>query len=211
LDLAVGRIFGPGIFMSGYNFTSHVREALQRAREEAARLRHEYVGTEHILLGLLSTTDTSAVLILQDLGADLACIRTDVIARVPEGRASPGANPDLPYTSRAKKSLEEGMREAMERNHAYVGTEHLLLGLLRERKGVAAQVLEHNGIQLDAARARMLERLGSDFGDFATNVPSARNSDPPRETPVVDRRARLLAFIALMVAAVALALALRAG
>src|SRR5919205_1004328 len=120
--------------MNGYNFTDRVRKVLQMAREEAARLHHEYVGTEHILLGLIR-----------------------------EGEGAAAAGPDLPYTSRAKKVLELAMTEARELNHSYVGTEHLLLGLLREEKGIAAQVLTDAGVNLEQSRAETLRLLGSEM------------------------------------------------
>src|SRR6266705_3250453 len=125
--------------MNGYNFTDRVRKVLQMAREEAARLHHEYVGTEHILLGLIREGEGVAAAVLTNLNVDLEEIQQKIEETVKKGKAAAAAGPDLPYTSRAKKVLELAMSEARELNHSYVGTEHLLLGLLREEKGSGAQ------------------------------------------------------------------------
>src|ERR1051326_2751156 len=134
--------------MNGYNFTDRVRKVLQMAREEAARLHHEYVGTEHILLGLIREGEGVAAAVLTNLNVDLEEIQQKIEETVKKGKAPAAAGPDLPYTSRAKKVLELAMSEARELNHSYVGTEHLLLGLLREEKGIAAQVLTDAGVNL---------------------------------------------------------------
>jgi ATP-dependent Clp protease ATP-binding subunit ClpC len=131
--------------MNGYNFTERVRKVLAMAREEAARLHHEYVGTEHILLGLIREGEGVAAAVLQNLNVDLDEIQQKIEDTVKKGKAAQATGPDLPYTSRAKKVLELAMAEARELNHSYVGTEHLLLGLVREEKGIAAQVLTDTG------------------------------------------------------------------
>jgi len=146
--------------MDGFNFTERVRKVLAHAREESARLHHEYVGTEHILLGLIREGGGVGFEVLEKLG-DPAAIRETVEATLKRGRSDVKVGPDLPYTSRAKKVLELAMAEARELNHSYVGTEHLLLGLLREEKGIAAQVLVHHGVTLDRARAKTLDLLSS--------------------------------------------------
>jgi ATP-dependent Clp protease ATP-binding subunit ClpC len=114
--------------MNGYNFTERVRKVLAMAREEAARLHHEYVGTEHILLGLIREGEGVAAAVLQNLSVDLDDIQQKIEETVKKGKAATATGPDLPYTSRAKKVLELAMSEARELNHSYVGTEHLLLG-----------------------------------------------------------------------------------
>ena len=149
--------------MNGYNFTDRVRKVLQMAREEAARLHHEYVGTEHILLGLIREGEGVAAAVLTNLNVDLEEISQKIEETVKKGKATAAAGPDLPYTSRAKKVLELAMSEARELNHSYVGTEHLLLGLLREEKGIAAQVLTDQGVNLEQARAETLRLLGSEM------------------------------------------------
>ena len=146
--------------MNGYNFTDRVRKVLQIAREEAARLHHEFVGTEHLLLGIIGDGQGVAAAALKNLGVDLVALRRKVESTVKKGTYD-SASPDLPYTSRAKKILELSMSEARELNHSYVGTEHLLLGVLREEKGLGAQALASVGVTLDQARAeivRLLER-----------------------------------------------------
>jgi ATP-dependent Clp protease ATP-binding subunit ClpC len=133
------------------------------AREEAIRLQHDYVGTEHILLGLIREGEGVAAAVLMNLNVDLEQIHERIEESVRKGKATIALG-ELPYTSRAKKVLEYAMAEARELNHSYVGTEHLLLGLLREEKGIAAQVLNSLGVSLEEARAETLKLLGSDVG-----------------------------------------------
>ncbi len=146
-----------------YNFTDRVRKVLAMSRDEAIRLQHDYVGTEHILLGLIREGEGVAAAVLTNLNADLDQLHERVEESVKRGKATIALG-ELPYTSRAKKVLEFAMAEARELNHSYVGTEHLLLGLLREEKGVAAQVLNSMGITLEEARAETLKVLGSEMG-----------------------------------------------
>ena len=136
------------------------------AREEAIRLQHDYVGTEHILLGLIREGEGVAAAVLTNLDVDLEQVHERVEELVRKGKATIALG-DLPYTSRAKKVLEFAMAEARELSHSYVGTEHLLLGLLREEKGIAAQVLNSLAVTLEDARARRRSRS------------SARTSRPP--------------------------------
>ncbi len=152
--------------MNGYNFTERVRKVLVMAREEAARLHHEYVGTEHILLGLVREGEGVAATVLQSLGVELDDIQQRIEETVKRGKGGQTTGPDLPYTSRAKKVLELAMAEARDLNHQYVGTEHLLLGLIREGQGAAAQVINSFGITIDAARARVLEILGTESPEY---------------------------------------------
>jgi len=150
--------------VNGYNFTERVRKVLAMAREEAARLRHEYVGTEHILLGLIREGEGVAATVLQNLSVELDDIQRKIEEIVKTGKAGQTTGPDLPYTSRAKKVLELAMSEAREMNHKYVGTEHLLLGIIREEKGIAAQVLREFGVTTDIAREEVLRVLGTASG-----------------------------------------------
>ena len=149
--------------MNGYNFTDRVRRVLQMAREEAARLRHDYVGTEHVLLGLIREGEGIAAAVLTNLDVDLETIQRKVEETVVRGKAAQAAGPDLPYTGRAKRVLELAMTEARELKSSYVGTEHLLLGLLAERTGIAAQVLNDGGVTLEQARAETLRLLGTEM------------------------------------------------
>jgi ATP-dependent Clp protease ATP-binding subunit ClpC len=191
--------------MNGYNFTERVRKVLAMAREEAARLHHEYVGTEHILLGLIREGEGVAAAVLQNLSVDLDEIQQKIEETVKKGKAAQATGPDLPYTSRAKKVLELAMSEARELNHSYVGTEHLLLGLVREEKGIAAQVLTDAGVNLEAARSETLRLLGTEMpqGGAATAQPGAGapQTAPPKgekksKTPALDHFCRDLTQLA---------------
>jgi ATP-dependent Clp protease ATP-binding subunit ClpC len=149
--------------MNGYNFTERVRKVLAIAREEAARLHHEHVGTEHILLALIREGKGVAATVLQNLNAELDEVQQKIEDTVKKGKTAQTTGPDLPYTSRAKKVLELAMSEASELDHTVVGTEHLLLGLLAEAKGIAAQVLGSFGVTLANARAEVLRILGTEM------------------------------------------------
>jgi ATP-dependent Clp protease ATP-binding subunit ClpC len=186
--------------MNGYNFTDRVRKVLQMAREEAARLHHEYVGTEHILLGLIREGEGVAAAVLTNLSVDLEDIQQKIEETVKKGKAQAAAGPDLPYTSRAKKVLELAMSEARELNHSYVGTEHLLLGLLREEKGIAAQVLTDAGVNLEQARAETLRLLGSEMPQTPASsggpAPSGKG-EKKSKTPALDHFCRDLTQLAV--------------
>src|SRR5215212_7451907 len=140
-------------------FTDRARKVMQLANQEAQRFNHEYIGTEHILLGLVKEGSGVAANVLKNLDVDLRKIRLEVEKLVQSG-------PDmvtmgkLPQTPRAKKVIEYSMEEARNLNHNYVGTEHILLGLLREQEGVAAQVLMNLGLKLEEVREEVLNLLG---------------------------------------------------
>ena len=185
--------------MNGYNFTERVRKVLALSREEAVALDHEYVGTEHMLLGLLAEGEGVATAALTALGVDRDAIRHTILRTVKGGKPGRGVGPDLPYTSRAKKVLELAMTAARDLNHSYVGTEHLLLGLLREQKGIAAQVLMEAGLTVDLAGADILRLLGTDvstapLGGVSRGElrPSPDASSPTKSQPRVVARARAL-------------------
>ncbi len=158
--------------MQGYNFTERVRKVLEMSRKAAQELRHEYVGTEHILLGILREGEGTAALALQNLGVDSDALEADIQNIVKKGRTP--VSYDLPYTSRAKKVLELAMSESREQNHSWVGTEHLLLGILREERGIAAQALLGAGVTLDGAREKVTQILVE-----RGTVPSAEEGTPP--------------------------------
>ncbi|MDP2789354.1 MAG: Clp protease N-terminal domain-containing protein [bacterium] len=135
------------------------------AREEALRLHHEYVGTEHILMAIAREGEGVAACVLMNLGAEPDDVLTRAEEVVRPGKSDMG--PDLPYTSRAKRVLDLAMSEARELDHSYVGTEHLLLGLLREERGIGAQVLtDFEGVSLETTRAEMLRLLGTDLAQL---------------------------------------------
>src|SRR5512146_301918 len=184
-----------------YNFTDRVRKVLAMAREEAIRLRHDYVGTEHILLGLIREGEGMAATVLMNLNVDLEQIHERIEESVRKGKATIALG-ELPYTSRAKKVREYAMAEARELNHSYVGTEHLLLGLLREEKGIAAQVLNSLGVSLEEARAETLKLLGSDVNPSQPSSPqggggmAAPKSEKKSKTPALDHFCRDLTELA---------------
>jgi ATP-dependent Clp protease ATP-binding subunit ClpC len=187
-----------------YNFTDRVRKVLAMAREEAIRLQHDYVGTEHILLGLIREGEGVAAAVLMNLNVDLDQIHERIEESVKKGKATIALG-ELPYTSRAKKVLEYAMAEARELNHSYVGTEHLLLGLLREEKGIAAQVLNSLGLTLDEARGETLKLLGSDVnpsqppsaGGGGGGTPGAgAKGEKKSKTPALDHFCRDLTELA---------------
>ncbi len=142
-------------------FTPRSKKVLELALREALQLGHNYIGTEHILLGLIREGEGVAAAVLTNLSVDLEQVQERVEESVRRGKATIALG-ELPYTSRAKKVLEFAMAEARELNHQYVGTEHLLLGLLREEKGIAAEVLNQLGVTLEDARRETLKLLGSD-------------------------------------------------
>src|SRR5438046_2483067 len=193
-----------GIAMDAYNFTERTRKVLAMAREEAARLHHEYVGTEHILLGLIREGQGVAATVLQNLTVELDEIQQRIEKTVKKGKAAQATGSDRPYTSRAKKVLELAMSEARELGHSYVGTEHLLLGLLREEKRIAAQVLTDAGVNLEAARAETLRILGTESpqgGATAQQGSGAPQAAQPKgekksKTPALDHFCRDLTQLA---------------
>lgn len=150
--------------MDGYNFTDRTRRALQAAGDEAAALGHEYIGTEHILLALLRDRDSAAAVLLARLGSDLEAIRAMIEATVEKGTSAAPVGAPRPYTSRVKKVLELAMVSAREDSGSPVGTQHLLFGLLREEKGVAAQVLLHSGVAANQTTDALGGVAGTDEG-----------------------------------------------
>ncbi|HEV2949325.1 MAG TPA: Clp protease N-terminal domain-containing protein [Gemmataceae bacterium] len=142
-------------------FTDRARKVMQLANQEAQRLNHEYIGTEHILLGLIKEEGGLAAMVLKRLGIDLAKVRLEIERVVHSGPYDVKAN-WLPRTPRAKKVVEYSMEEVRSMKHSHVGTEHLLLGLIREGEGVAAIVLSNLGVRVKAVREQVLNSLGCD-------------------------------------------------
>ena len=139
-------------------FTVRARKALHLAQEEAQRLQHNYIGTEHLLLGLIREGDGVAAKVLNNLGVDLDKARSSVESVIGQGnRVVTG---EIGLTPRAKKVIELAVDEARRLNHHYIGTEHLLLGLVREGEGIAAGVLESLGVNLEKARVQTMQVLG---------------------------------------------------
>jgi hypothetical protein len=143
-------------------FTDRARRLIVLAQEDARRRGHDYIGTEHILLGLLHEGEGVAARALGNLGIELPTVRAQVEEIIGRGTATPSGH--IPFTSRAKKVLELSLREALDRGHNYIGTEHILLGLIREGEGVAAVVLVKLGAQLDRVRQQVLQLLATGPG-----------------------------------------------
>ena len=138
-------------------FTDRARRAVVSAQEEARRLQHNYIGTEHVLLGLLAVRGGLAYKVLDGFGISQEGVRAEVVALV--GTGSTPMSGHIPFTPRAKKTLELSLREALQLNHNYIGTEHVLLGLIREGEGVAAQIITAHGADLDSVRQAIIELL----------------------------------------------------
>ncbi|MFM7556287.1 MAG: Clp protease N-terminal domain-containing protein, partial [Verrucomicrobiota bacterium] len=144
------------------NFTLRAQQVLALARKEADRFNHNFVGTEHLLLGLIKLGQGVAVNVIQKMGLDLDTVRQEVEKEVRSGgEAKPGGN--IPYTPRVKKVLALAAKEAKALNHTYVGTEHILLGLLREGDGVAAKVLRNLEVDIEQCRQEILRELDPQF------------------------------------------------
>ena len=160
------------------NFTPRAQQVLALARKEADRLNHNFLGTEHLLLGLIKLGQGVAVNVLQSMGIDLDSVRIEVEKQV-------GSGPDqkmignIPYTPRVKKVIALAQKEAKNLNHTYVGTEHLLLGLLREGDGVAAKVLRALDVDIEEARQRVLKELDPNFAAQA----GGEEAQPGEPTP----------------------------
>ena len=156
------------------NFTPRAQQVLALARKEADRFNHNYVGTEHLLLGLIKLGQGVAVNVLQKMGLDLETVRMEVEKHV-------GSHPEtkmvgnIPYTPRVKKVLALAGKEAKALNHSYVGTEHILLGLLREGEGVAARVLKSLEVDIERTRNEILKELDPNF------TPPESDAEPPQE------------------------------
>ena len=149
-------------------FTDRARKVMQFANQEAQRFNHEYIGTEHILLGFVKEGSGHAVEVLKNFKVDLRKIRLEVEKIIVQSSPDMVTMGKLPPTPRAKRVVLYAIEESVKLNHNYVGTEHLLLGLLREQEGVAAQVLMNLGLKLDEVREEILNVLaGKDIENTA--------------------------------------------
>jgi ATP-dependent Clp protease ATP-binding subunit ClpA len=168
-------------------FTDRARRVLVIAQDEARAMEHNFLGTEHILLGLIKEGEGVAAKALTELGADHAMVRAKVLDVVKMG--APGAASGAPpFTPRSKKVLELSLNEALQMSHNYIGTEHLLLGLIREGEGVAAQVLVSVGLDLSTVRAKVISLLHG----YAAANPTAMSRTTPAGT-TLSTRAKALA------------------
>jgi ATP-dependent Clp protease ATP-binding subunit ClpA len=162
-------------------FTDRSRRVVVLAQEEARLLQHGWIGTEHILLGLLAEREGVAAKVLEQLGLSLEAVRAKVELIIGEGGGG-GPVGHIPFTPRAKKVLELSLREALQLGHNYIGTEHILLGLIREGEGVAAQVLVNMGADLSAVRQEVVQQL-SGYRGGPPGVRMHPMAGGPRETP----------------------------
>ncbi|WP_066461177.1 ATP-dependent Clp protease ATP-binding subunit [Sanguibacter suarezii] len=170
-------------------FTDRARRVVVLAQEEARMLNHNYIGTEHILLGLIHEGEGVAAKALESLGISLDAVRSQVTEIIGEGQQAPSGH--IPFTPRAKKVLELSLREALQLGHNYIGTEHILLGLIREGEGVAAQVLTKLGADLNRVRQQVIQLLSGYQGkeQVASGAPS---EGTPAGSAVLDQFGRNL-------------------
>jgi ATP-dependent Clp protease ATP-binding subunit ClpC len=166
-------------------FTEKARKVVVYAKDEAKRFNHDYIGTEHLLLGLVSEQEGVASNVLKKLGLDLTTIRIEVERTVEQGGQNPVMG-DIPFTPHSKKALELASEEARNIGHNYIGTEHLLLGLMKEGEGIASRVLINLGLDLDKVRRQVLELLGSGLPNQSSNTSSSSN----KKTPALDAYGR---------------------
>jgi len=161
------------------NFTPRAEQVLALARQEAHRFHHNFVGTEHLLLGLIRLGQGTAVAVLGKMGLDLEAVRLEVEKQV-------GTGPDqkvsgyIPYTPRVKKVLALAAKESKALHHTYVGTEHILLGLLREGDGVAARVLTNLGLDTEVTRQNILRELDPNFSALAEDTAMRQKPEPQK-------------------------------
>jgi ATP-dependent Clp protease ATP-binding subunit ClpC len=155
-------------------FTDRARRVIVLAQEEARLLQHNYIGTEHMLLGLLSEGDGLAARVLRDLEIDLDALGEEVKTLVGRGKSAPSGH--IPFTPPAKKSLELSLRESLQLGHDYIGTEHLLLGILHQGEGPAARVLVQRGVDLDTVRGRVAELTAQHKGQRKAAVHTEHTS-----------------------------------
>jgi len=171
-------------------FTERARKVIILAKEEARRFNHDYIGTEHILLGLVREGEGVAAAVLQKIGVSLENIRLEIEKLVQPGPTTQIIG-DIPFTPRAKKALELAAEEARSLGHNYIGSEHLLLGLIREGEGIASQVLLNLGMDLNTVRNEVMELLGSALPGFGQGGQQAKT-----KTPALDAFGRDLTTLA---------------
>lgn len=184
-------------------FTERARKVIILAKEEAKRFNHDYIGTEHILLGLIKEGESVAAAVLQNLGLSLDTIRLEVEKLVQFG-PSTVVSGDIPFTPKAKKVIELAMDEARRLGHNYIGTEHLLLGLIKEGEGVASHVLMNVGLDLNKVRSEVIKLLGSTTPNAEPGAPSPSMGGPgggaagksKTKTPALDAFGRDLSQLA---------------
>ena len=176
-------------------FTDRARRVLVLAQEEARLLNHSFIGTEHILLGLIHEGEGVAAKALESLGISLEAVREKVEETIGVAGTAPSGSP--PFTPRAKKVLELSLREALQLGHSYIGTEHMLLGLVREGEGVAATVLVSLGADLGRVRQQVIQLMSGNQGKESVGASQgAASGDNPSGSPVLDQFGRNLTQLA---------------
>jgi ATP-dependent Clp protease ATP-binding subunit ClpC len=175
-------------------FTDRARRVVVLAQEEARLLNHNYIGTEHILLGLIHEGEGVAAKALESLGISLEAVRAQVEEIIGQGQSAPTGH--IPFTPRAKKVLELSLREALQLGHNYIGTEHILLGLIREGEGVAAQVLVKLGADLSRVRQQVIQLLSGYAGGKEGTGPATGEGAQPQGSLVLDQFGRNLTQLA---------------
>src|SRR6187549_2611378 len=173
-------------------FTDRARRVVVLAQEEARMLSHNYIGTEHILLGLIHEGEGVAAKALESLDISLEAVRAQVEEIIGQGQQAPSGH--IPFTPRAKKVLELSLREALQLGHSYIGAEHILLGLIREGEGVAAQVLQKLGADLNRVRQQVIQLLSGFQGKESSSSAAAQTGggDAPSSSLVLDQFGRNL-------------------
>jgi ATP-dependent Clp protease ATP-binding subunit ClpC len=157
-------------------FTDRARCVVVLGQEESRTLRHNYIGTEHLLAGLIHEGEGVAYKALESLGVTVEALRNQIMSIIGEGVSSPSGH--IPFTPRCKKVLELSLREALSLGHSYIGTEHMLLGLIDEGEGIACQILIKLGVELNDVRSRVIAMLDGSY----TSTPSTE-ADEPRNRP----------------------------
>ena len=175
-------------------FTDRARRVVVLAQEEARMLNHNYIGTEHILLGLIHEGEGVAAKALESLNISLEAVRQQVEEIIGQGQAAPTGH--IPFTPRAKKVLELSLREALQLGHNYIGTEHILLGLIREGEGVAAQVLQKLGADLNRVRQTVIQLLSGYTGGKGETTPGTQGEGQGQGSMVLDQFGRNLTALA---------------
>jgi ATP-dependent Clp protease ATP-binding subunit ClpC len=176
-------------------FTDRARRVVVLAQEEARMLNHNYIGTEHILLGLIHEGEGVAAKALESMNISLDAVREQVQEIIGQGQAAPTGH--IPFTPRAKKVLELSLREALQLGHNYIGTEHILLGLIREGEGVAAQVLQKLGADLNRVRQTVIQLLSGYTGGKGEQVAAGGGTEAPQGgSAVLDQFGRNLTQLA---------------
>ncbi|MEA3306296.1 MAG: Clp protease N-terminal domain-containing protein, partial [Elusimicrobiota bacterium] len=185
----------------GTRFTERAQRVILIAQEEAKRLNHDYVGTEHILLGLVALGEGVSAQVLTNLNVDIRKVRSEIEKIVGTGDNMMLLG-EIPFTPRAKKVLEYAVEEAQHMGHTYIGTEHILMGLIREEEGVAARVLDNLGLKLETVREEVMNLLSENeaeqTGRSEKGKASSQSATPKgkSKTPALDEFARDLTQMA---------------